>query len=699
MTSTKDFKVVIAGGGIAGLVLANMLEQFDIDYVLLEAHSDIAPPVGASIGMFPNGLRILDQIGCYEPIKEIFGGQVPYDVTHTRNEKGEVIGGIDSIFHHLEKRLLQILYDHVQHKDKIQLSKKVTDVKLVKDGVDVSCADGSVVSGTILVGADGIHSNVRKIMHNLGHTLEPGYFDPKEEDNVPCYYACSFGIAQHVPGWAAGEQSMVTGKGRSQLVVSGPDNRVYWFLFEKLPETTYGKYIPRYTKEDEERFVKRNHNVAITPKVTFGQVFEKKLSSTLTPLHEVVYKKWFFKRIITLGDSVHKPNPIGGQGANGAIESCAELVNNLLRVRDNRESGLSNLADNNIQHIFSEVQSARYEKAQAIVDRSHEMQALFAYDNPAISTLVWDILGPLGVDESTLNRMADSYVGGTTLHQLPVPYRSRAIPFHDELPAKPVSKTISNYARLGFVGGMGLAALATSKAFRLPFKELGAWSKSPVLAVPMFNEDPLTLHLFNFLPQLISPLLIYAIEGHRLGNQGTLLSLPSLFSVAMQVQGIGRIAPIYAILSSFLGFETPSSRAVPLHVAKSLIPAITVGFLMPTIMALTPTPQIQAWKHWSALWQFAPPLFNLLVASFSAGLKKWNGPEKREGERDMSRYEAKDVSTLQSVYTFAFAVQATAHITTTAYAWSDPDVSLFQTFLNLPNLVGYLGSQLYPSGT
>lgn len=102
--ASNHFKVVIAGGGIAGLVLANMLEQFDLDYVLLEAHSDIAPPVGASIGMFPNGLRILDQIGCYQPIQDIFGDQVPYNVTNTRNEKGEVISHVDGIFDHLERR-------------------------------------------------------------------------------------------------------------------------------------------------------------------------------------------------------------------------------------------------------------------------------------------------------------------------------------------------------------------------------------------------------------------------------------------------------------------------------------------------------------------------------------------------------------------------------------------------------------------
>ena len=101
---TGDFKVVIAGGGVAGLVLANMLEAFNLGYILLEAHSAIAPPVGASIGMFPNGLRILDQIGCYEPIKALFGGEVPYNVSHTRDENGEILSSINAIFDHLERR-------------------------------------------------------------------------------------------------------------------------------------------------------------------------------------------------------------------------------------------------------------------------------------------------------------------------------------------------------------------------------------------------------------------------------------------------------------------------------------------------------------------------------------------------------------------------------------------------------------------
>lgn len=68
METARGFRVIIAGGGIAGLTLANALEKANINYVLLEARDTITPQVGASIGFFPNGGRILDQLGCFDPI-------------------------------------------------------------------------------------------------------------------------------------------------------------------------------------------------------------------------------------------------------------------------------------------------------------------------------------------------------------------------------------------------------------------------------------------------------------------------------------------------------------------------------------------------------------------------------------------------------------------------------------------------------
>ena len=62
------FRVLIAGGGIAGLALSNALQRAGIDSLLLEAHDEVAPRVGASIGMFANGGRILDQLEVYNDI-------------------------------------------------------------------------------------------------------------------------------------------------------------------------------------------------------------------------------------------------------------------------------------------------------------------------------------------------------------------------------------------------------------------------------------------------------------------------------------------------------------------------------------------------------------------------------------------------------------------------------------------------------
>ncbi|RSL74598.1 hypothetical protein CEP53_000116 [Fusarium sp. AF-6] len=426
MASVKEFKVIIAGGGIAGLTLASMLEKFDLDYVVLEGHSEISPAVGASI---------------------------------------------------------------------VLLNKEVTSLDLIDGGVSVSCADGSVYTGTIVIGADGVHSAVRGVMTALGNKLDAGYFDPKEPESVPCYYCCSFGIARGVPGWTSGEQ--------------------HWFMFEKLPETKYGKDITRYSKEDEAEFVKRN---------------------------------W-----------THKPNPIGGQGANGAMESCAELMNALLRTRDSRGGHLTSLTDDEIESIFNQTQSARHVRAVEIVKRAHDQQSLFAYENPAISTIVCKFAQPLSGGESLLSLLSGAYVAGSIVEKLPILYRPRAILFRDELPAQPIDPRVHGVVKKVFIGSMGLLYLVSRKAFRLPFSEIDNWSKSAMtlkrfgntrasdifnlftsaLAVPITDADPSArVQLWNFLPQLISPLVIYAIEASRTGNQATPLALPLLFSVEMQIQGI-----------------------------------------------------------------------------------------------------------------------------------------------------------------
>ena len=91
--TSRPFKVVIVGAGIAGLLLAHLFARADVDFVVLEAHDDIFCPFGGSFGIWPNGARILDQVECWKDVEEACA---PLTANHIRNPDG--ISFIESDF-------------------------------------------------------------------------------------------------------------------------------------------------------------------------------------------------------------------------------------------------------------------------------------------------------------------------------------------------------------------------------------------------------------------------------------------------------------------------------------------------------------------------------------------------------------------------------------------------------------------------
>lgn len=82
------FRVIVVGAGISGLAASHCLQRAGIDHVVLERHTDIAPQLGASIAIFPNGSRILHQIGC---LKELEDSCVPLERWWSRGPDGNAI--------------------------------------------------------------------------------------------------------------------------------------------------------------------------------------------------------------------------------------------------------------------------------------------------------------------------------------------------------------------------------------------------------------------------------------------------------------------------------------------------------------------------------------------------------------------------------------------------------------------------------
>ena len=85
--------------------------------------------------------------------------------------------------------VLQVLYDNIKDKSKVLTSKRVQHVELSRDKVHVKTADGSIYEGDILVGADGIHSTVRKEMWRIADQMHPGWIPADEKQGQSIWHS------------------------------------------------------------------------------------------------------------------------------------------------------------------------------------------------------------------------------------------------------------------------------------------------------------------------------------------------------------------------------------------------------------------------------------------------------------------------------------------------------------------------------
>lgn len=82
----------------------------------------------------------------------------------------------------LERRaFLQLLYDGLPEKSHVRFNAKVIDIEERFDGVEVKLADGTVEKGDIIIGCDGVHSQVRELMWKNANKSQPGFITAKEK--------------------------------------------------------------------------------------------------------------------------------------------------------------------------------------------------------------------------------------------------------------------------------------------------------------------------------------------------------------------------------------------------------------------------------------------------------------------------------------------------------------------------------------
>jgi 2-polyprenyl-6-methoxyphenol hydroxylase-like FAD-dependent oxidoreductase len=332
-------EVIVVGAGIGGLSLALSLHQVGIPVRVYDAVRDLAP-LGVGINLQPTAVRELTELGLADALAGTGNavGQLSY-----LNRHGQVVWseprGTAAGYHwpqyaihrgRLQALLLAATRQRIGagnvrtglrlnafHQD----SRKVTASFIEASGATV-CDEAD-----ILVGADGIHSTVRR------------YFYPDE--GLPRFAGqILWRAAIEAEEFLGGHHMVIAGHFRQRAILYpiGPGSKPGRLLTNWLCQIAVADDAP--PREDWNRRVSRETVLASFgqwrfPWVDLPALIERTVDIFEFPLVDRdPVERWSFGRVTLLGDAAHPMQPIGSQAGSQAIIDARALTAALLATRD-----------------------------------------------------------------------------------------------------------------------------------------------------------------------------------------------------------------------------------------------------------------------------------------------------------------------------------------------------------------------------
>ncbi|MBA4537495.1 FAD-dependent monooxygenase [Bacillus aquiflavi] len=174
MSEKKSRKIIIVGGGIGGLAAALGMAETGRKSLVLERAPEFSE-VGAGIQLAPNGTAVLERLGVMDEISKlaVFPKRLVLMDAITGKELTALnleetfknqYGHPYIVMHRAD--LHKVLYEACLEKGNITLltNSEVEKVEDLTDRAKVTLVNGDIYESDAVIGADGIHSNTRKLV-------------------------------------------------------------------------------------------------------------------------------------------------------------------------------------------------------------------------------------------------------------------------------------------------------------------------------------------------------------------------------------------------------------------------------------------------------------------------------------------------------------------------------------------------------
>ena len=354
-------RILVAGAGIGGLAAAVALRRAGHDVLVVERAPQLTE-VGAGVGLQPHAMRCLDHLDVTPKLKHIgfpekiafldmVDGRQLYETT--LGKVGERLYGAPSAVLH-RRDLIDALARQLPAKA-LRLDSEIVGAMQDRDGVRLTLRDGTLLSGDILVGADGLRSTVRTVFFGEAPRIFTGYLAWRTVVSAARF---DFVPANCISIWL----------GAGRHVISYPirdGGQVYAGCYVPADEAL----LEDWSKSGDVAELRKSF-VDADPGLRrlIAGVDEAFITGIF---YRGPLDSWRKGRVVLLGDAAHPVLPTSGSGAGLALEDAVSLAACLNRSPRDHEAA------------FAEFEARRKPRSSQVLATSRADLSAFHEDDEA----------------------------------------------------------------------------------------------------------------------------------------------------------------------------------------------------------------------------------------------------------------------------------------------------------------------------